>query len=399
MFAAISLFLVLAQGGAPASRPASILAQVESEYHKIAESLKSASVGVIVEFNDPVKLEFSGTLVDGLGHVAVPAAGVERADDISKIYIRMSDGRAYGAQLLAFYPKAPVAILEIVPGASPLPKAPAIAPRDNLQIGDTVGVVTNMLGLDGTSLFGYVSGLRRKLSKFGDVELIQTNVDSVNGSQGGAVGNRDGQIVGIMLGGSELVDWAQVTLYTFAGRAAEIDTNKEANKIDPRVGLASPAANINNLRPEKTGAEGTAQAQVVRTEMRALRVPGLSLVLPIENILDFLKTNKIQRPLAKASDAPVFGFVLNERIDNLTRSQLNLAGDEGLFVEEVLEGMPAKIAGILTNDIVVKIGGEIVGTNIQFRQKLLKLAGEHAISLEILRGGERKKINVVFSNR
>lgn len=409
------LFVTLQGGGAaaadsaPASRPVSILEQMDREYRHIAERLRAASVTVVVEFNDPQtpKLEFSGTLVNGRGHVAIPAAGVSNYEDINKIYIRTAEARTYGARLLTFYPFAPVAIIELQPGNAQFPKAPEIGARGSLQIGDTVGVVANMLGLECTSVFGNVSGMRRKLLRFPGVELIQTNVDSVagNGTQGATVGNRRGEVVGVMLGGSELADWAQVTVFTFNSSQNSQGENTH-NNSGARDESAKPGGAIANPAPPAGPRSGsfdlsTAQSsgQVVRTEMRSVRAPGVSLVLPIENIIDFVEARKFEPVSPRNHPLPVVGFVLNERIDALTRSQLRLAPDEGLFVEEVLEGMPAQLAGIINNDIITKVGGEPVVNNSQFREQLGRSSTREKVTLEIVRGGERRHVEIRFSDK
>ncbi|MBI3819568.1 MAG: serine protease [Planctomycetes bacterium] len=368
----LSLLLLIAQGraeaAAPASRPATLLEQMDAERRALAEKLRPASVVVTVLLKDS-SVEFSGVLLDGNGRIAVPSSGVENKDDAS-IWVRASDGLKYSARYVANFPNAPVAILQLSGDASAFPKAPAIAAPNDTAVGDTVAVIANVLGMDGTTIFGSVSGARRNLKRFPGVELMQTTVDSVNysGSQGGAVGNRRGEIVGMVLGGSEITDWSLVTVYT--------------------VGTPVPAKSAEETVPVNT------TQQVTRTEIRALRVPGVSIVLPIGYLTDFVSGNPAVATASRSPLEPRVGFVLNERIDELTRSQLRLPLNQGLVVESVLEGMPAKRAGILMNDIITKICGVAVGTNLQFHTKLLECAGSGKVVIEFIRAGAVREIEV-----
>src|SRR5690606_37461404 len=54
------------------------------------------------------------------------------------------------------------------------------------------------------------------------------------------------------------------------------------------------------------------------------------------------------------------GWVLQDAVPETLRAHLNLEGDEGVFVREVVEESPAAKAGIRDFDVIVEANGEPV---------------------------------------
>lgn len=358
-----------------------LLDGLDHEYRTIAARLRGAFVNVFVDRVEPeiANVEFAGTLIDGEGHVVIPASGVEGSAGISRIYVKTLDNRSFAAELYTYFPKAPVAILKLA-GPS-LPTPPRVAASVDVRVGDTVAVVSHTLGLEGSTNFGTVSGVGRRLPRIPDIDLLQTTIDYVSGMPGGVAGNRYGEIIGIAIGGPELVDWSQVTYFN-------VPSGMDAGTSGPP---SAPGAGL------RIGTPGTTQ----RTEVRTVRAPGVSLILPIEPILQFLREfhSSVQGtdPAAKADGRPLVGFVLNERLDPVLRSHLIFGSDGGLVVDEVLEGTPAMRAGIKKNDIIIRAGGSNVGSNLEFTQKLMSVAATGVLRLELIRDGKWMATEVSLS--
>ncbi len=93
-------------------------------------------------------------------------------------------------EVLGFDSELDVAVLEVEQGANPL----ELGPGDRHAVGETVYVIGNPLGLEGTFSTGVISAKREYLE---DQYLIQFTADIAPGSSGGPVFNDQGIVIGI----------------------------------------------------------------------------------------------------------------------------------------------------------------------------------------------------------
>ena len=80
------------------------------------------------------------------------------------------------------------------------------------------------------------------------------------------------------------------------------------------------------------------------------------------------------------------------------RAQLKLADDEGLAVVAVAEDSPAAKAGLCEHDVLLKAGAKSLAA-VPDLMTAVDAAKEQKLSLELLRAGERKKIEVQPAKR
>lgn len=115
-------------------------------------------------------------------------------------------------------------------------------------------------------------------------------------------------------------------------------------------------------------------------------VEGIGFSIPINDIKDKIES------LSK----PILNLGISVRtIDESLSKQLNM--EQGLYIVEVTEFSSAEKAGLKAGDIIVKADGTRIKTFDEFKEiKNAKEEGED-ISLEVIRNGESKTINVTLT--
>jgi serine protease Do len=78
---------------------------------------------------------------------------------------------------------------------------------------------------------------------------------------------------------------------------------------------------------------------------------------------------------------------------------LDLPGDRGVLIQDVLPGKPAEQAGLQVNDIVVRVEGRSVANLRQFSNYLFRSEIGGKLRLEVLRGGARAEVRVALKER
>ena len=115
-------------------------------------------------------------------------------------------------------------------------------------------------------------------------------------------------------------------------------------------------------------------------------VEGIGFSIPINDIKDKIES------LSK----PILNLGISVRtIDEALSKQLNM--EQGLYIVEVTEFSSAEKAGLKAGDIIVKADGTRIKTFDEFKEiKNAKEEGDD-ISLEVVRNGESKTINVTLT--
>lgn len=151
----------------------------------------------------------SGIIINSEGYILTNSHVVEGA---TKVYVLLTDGRRYRAQIQGFDDIIDVAVLKIIPDETGSNRKQAIANlpvaqlgnSDQMEVGHFVTAIGSPGGLDNTCTIGIVSGLKRcpKVvgipDKFGVLDYIQTDAAINQGNSGGPlVDVETGNIVGI----------------------------------------------------------------------------------------------------------------------------------------------------------------------------------------------------------
>ena len=141
----------------------------------------------------------SGVVFRSDGHILTNEHVVAGADSLKVV---LADGSTYSADLVGADPLMDIAVLRIdVDGLVPIP----IGDLSDLGIGSLAIAVGNPLGLDGgpSVTSGVISAFDRTLTAngLGDTRdlygLLQTDAPITRGSSGGALLNRNGELIGI----------------------------------------------------------------------------------------------------------------------------------------------------------------------------------------------------------
>jgi len=122
-----------------------------------------------------------------------PAKQAKLAD---RIWVTTSDGQQFPASVKGYDEATDIAVLQVVPGAKPLPVA-ELGDSDALRVGEWAIAIGNPLGLDHTVTLGIVSAKGR--SELGGQfdEYLQTDAAINPGNSGGPLVNAQGKVIGI----------------------------------------------------------------------------------------------------------------------------------------------------------------------------------------------------------
>lgn len=140
----------------------------------------------------PTPVLGSGFIIDPDGSIVTNRHVIA---DAYRITVTLDDGTSYPARLLGTNALPDLALLKIDAG-HPLP-AVSFGDSDALRIGDTVVVIGNPLGLASSISVGVVSALNRNLDQTMLDDFIQTDAAINHGSSGGPMFNLNGEVVGV----------------------------------------------------------------------------------------------------------------------------------------------------------------------------------------------------------
>ena len=167
----------------------------------------------------------SGVVIDEAGSVLTCLHVVTRSSEIEIFY---ADGTRVNAIIAGMLPDKDIAMLQ--PVDQPPMAIPAVMGSPGaLNVGDEVVAVGNPFGLRHTVTAGVISGLERTF-RLPDTEevvpgLIQFDAAVNPGNSGGPLLNRDGEVVGIVIG---LANPTTDTVFIGIGFAVPIEVAAEA---------------------------------------------------------------------------------------------------------------------------------------------------------------------------
>ncbi len=168
----------------------------DTEITAIAAQALPSIVRVEVAVNGTVAGTGSGVVFRSDGFIITNNHVVDDADEVRVVFF---DGRSYLASVVGLDPLTDLAVLEI-----PVTDLPAVDFADpaSITIGDLAVAVGSPLGLEGgpTVTSGIVSALGRELRVSNNTQLfglLQTDAPINRGSSGGALLDRNGDLIGI----------------------------------------------------------------------------------------------------------------------------------------------------------------------------------------------------------
>ena len=116
---------------------------------------------------------------------------------------------------------------------------------------------------------------------------------------------------------------------------------------------------------------------------------------------------KKEKEKARTERAFAFSFngdggylgVRTQEVNNDNFGKFGLREVRGVAVEKVMENSPAAAAGILDNDVIVRLNGEEITSTRKLTRLISEIAPDHQVSLTVLRNGHEKDIKATLGKR
>lgn len=342
----------------------------------------------------------SGFIISGDGYVVTNNHVVENA---RRVVVRLPDRQEFDAEVVGLDPRSDLAVLKIE--GEGLPTLNLAGDRD-VKVGQWVLAIGSPFSLDFSVTAGIVSALGRSLpTETGDnyVPFIQTDVAINPGNSGGPLFNLEGEVIGVnsqiftRSGGSiglsfaipasvvrNVVQQIQETGLVERGwlgvSIQDVDRNladsfgldRPRGALIAQVGKDSPAEQA-GLEPGDVILSFAGEAIETSADLPhvvGLIAPGTKVVavifregdeqdLTVEvGGLGADEVARVNTGVAADGSVSILGMRLVEA-DPEELSSIGLSG--GVAVSQVDRGSPADEAGVMTGDVLTRLGNQPVG--------------------------------------
>ena len=342
----------------------------------------------------------SGFIISGDGYVVTNNHVVENA---RQVVVRLPDRQEFDAEVVGLDPRSDLAVLKIQGEGLP---ALSLAEGRDVKVGQWVLAIGSPFSLDFSVTAGIVSALGRSLpTETGDnyVPFIQTDVAINPGNSGGPLFNLEGEVIGVnsqiftRSGGSiglsfaipasvvrNVVEQIQETGVVERGwlgvSIQDVDRNladsfgldRPRGALIAQVGKDSPAEQA-GLEPGDVILSFAGEAIETSADLPhvvGLIAPGTKVVavifregqeqdLTVEvGGLGADEVARVNAGVAADGSISILGMRLVEA-DPAELSSIGLSG--GVAVSEVDRGSPADEAGVMTGDVLTRLGNQPVG--------------------------------------
>lgn len=292
----------------------------------------------------PKKGTGSGVIVSQDGYIVTNNHVVDFADEV-KVTLPAPDNRVFTAKVVGTDASSDLAVLKI--SGSDFP-AIQKGNSENMKIGEWVLAIGNPYDIGTTVTAGIISAKDRKLSENNPLQdFIQTDAVVNPGNSGGALVDAQGRLVGI-----------NTAIQTHTGSYEGYS-------------FAIPISIMNKVTEEiiKTGKSIPSQAQS-QSKNNLFSPNGNRPRLGIEMVPD-----QYFQEEAKDKD-------------------LNIS--EGVIVANVVDGGAAQYAGILPNDVIVKINGSAIRSTQELKGIVSSAKTGDVLKITVFRNGRTKEISVAL---
>jgi serine protease Do len=291
----------------------------------------------------PKKGTGSGVIISTDGYIVTNNHVVDFADEV-KVTLPAPDNRVMTAKVVGKDPRYDVAVLKI--NATNLP-AIQKGNSDALRIGEWVLAIGYPYDIGTTVTAGIISAKDKKLREDNPMEdFLQTDAVVNPGNSGGALVDGQGRLVGINTA-------IQTQTGSYVGYSFAIPVSIVSKVVD-------------DIKAGKVPQQVKPQAQQ-----------------------GFRGNGNVSRPKLGIEMVPdqYFGEVAKEKDLNIT---------EGVIVENVLNGSSAQYAGILPNDVIVKIDGDAIRSTQELKEKVSSAKTGDVLKVVVFRNGKTKEVAVTL---
>jgi serine protease Do len=292
----------------------------------------------------PKKGTGSGVIISADGYIVTNNHVVDFADEV-KVTLPAPDNRVMTAKVVGKDPRYDVAVLKI--NATNLP-AIQKGNSDALRIGEWVLAIGYPYDIGTTVTAGIISAKDKKLREDNPMEdFLQTDAVVNPGNSGGALVDGQGRLVGINTA-------IQTQTGSYVGYSFAIPITIVSKVIE-------------DIKAGKVPAQTKPQAQqgLNRGNGNAPR-PKLGIEMVPDQYFE---------EVAKEKD-------------------LNIS--EGVIVENVLNGSSAQYAGLLPNDVIVRIDGDTIRSTQELKEKVSSAKTGDVLKVMVFRNGKTKEVAVTL---
>ena len=342
---------------APPQVPRELAIETGSPGFNAAEIYRQDSPGVVTirsVFGGPAGgAEGSGFVLDPNGEIVTNAHVVTEEESgggrnpAKEVFVEFSNRNVLEAEIVGFDPFADVALLKVEPEGFPL-HALELGDDSALEVGEPVAAIGSPFGEQRSLSVGVVSATDREvqsLTQFKIEGAIQTDASINPGNSGGPLLESEGKVVGIN---------------------QQIETNSGAND---GVGFAVPTTAIERS-VEQLREDGQAEYAYIGVSSQAL-YPQLSRKLGIDS---------------------EFGALIAQVVPGGPADKAGLRGADGTIQFQAAEYETG-------GDVIVEVEGrKVVQPNALIQAVNEKQPGEK-LQLTILRGKDRKTVDVTLGKR
>jgi 2-alkenal reductase len=322
-------------------------ADLGSQQDALVSLYQTVSQGVVsLQIDSPIGTrQGSGFVIDTLGHIITNYHVVDRARAIEVVF---QDGVRAEGTVLGADRDSDLAVVKVeVPEESLVPLV--FGNSDEVQVGQLVIAIGNPFGLSGSMSTGVVSNLARTLPSlnllpegtediFAVGDLIQTDAAINPGNSGGPLLNLRGEVIG--------VNRAIRTFYY----------SSENNALSSGVGFAISINVVKKI------------------------VPSL-----IEN---------------GSYEYPYLGITSLTELTLTTAQESGLERTDGAYVRQIVSGGPAELAGLMENDLIIRINDKDVKSSGELAAYLLANTNPgDTVKLVVMRLSEEIEIELILGIR
>jgi serine protease Do len=366
----------------------------------------------------------TGFIISKEGYIVTNNHVVKDADEI---VVTNSDGKEFKAELVGTDPKLDLALLKI---DSKDLRAVALADSDALRVGDWVVAIGNPFGLEQTVTAGIVSAKGRVIGSGPYDDFIQTDAAINPGNSGGPLFNVKGEVVGInaaiysQSGGNNGIGFAipinlaktvfkalkengHVQRARLGVRIQDVDKNTmKALNLENRQGAFIPQVEADSAA-DKAGVQAgdvivSIDGQPIR-KAHDLPVKVASHHPGDKVLLEVIRNGKRMSIVVIVEEMPEeAAFQQRQKNKSLAKhgmsvqpltkplaEKLGTRSKKGVVVKQVLKDSPAARAGIVMNDVVLRIDGHDIDSVESFERFTQDLKQGHALRMLLDRRGDQ----------
>jgi serine protease Do len=327
-------------------------------YIEAAESKESAQKRAQEEYdNDPFSRLFggfgfrqpqkkgtgSGVVISKEGYIVTNNHVVDFADNVN---VTLSDNRKFVAKVVGTDARYDIAVLKIE--ASDLP-AVQKGNSETLKIGEWVLAIGFPYDIGTTVTAGIVSATHKKIgvkeTRNAMEDFIQTDAVVNPGNSGGALVDAYGRLIGINTA-------IQTRTGSYEGYSFAIPVNVMSKVVDDLI---------------KNGGKRPLTAAPAQKNLNG---------------------NKARLGISMVADQ-YFQKIAEER---------NLNVDSGVIIDDVQDGSSAQYAGLLPNDVILKIDNQPINTIDEVRNSVAQAKAGDNLRMTIFRNGKTKDVTVTLKS-